>query len=151
MPNLYKCGVGAPKLQSKTVSPSTSAQTIKPDSNYDGLSQVTVNAIKYDENNPRVEGTAKSYSGNIVWVGSIDNYLLLKLKDTDKKIKLITSGSALNNYKIYIDGVQVDTFNVTKDSPVTKTYALSKNDQFQVTVGYPLQGDITVQWDYKIW
>lgn len=35
----------APSLQSKTVSPSTSSQTIKPDSGYDGLSQVTVNAM----------------------------------------------------------------------------------------------------------
>ena len=32
-------------LQSKTVSPSESAQTIKADNGYDGLSQVTVNAV----------------------------------------------------------------------------------------------------------
>lgn len=38
-------GASGAVLQSKTVSPSESAQTIKADNGYDGLSQVTVNAV----------------------------------------------------------------------------------------------------------
>ena len=38
-------GSGSVSLQSKTVSPSERTQTVKPDSGYGGLSQVTVNAI----------------------------------------------------------------------------------------------------------
>ena len=41
----YNEATGGPTLQSKIVSPSESTQTVSPDSGYNGLSKVTVNAI----------------------------------------------------------------------------------------------------------
>lgn len=45
------------KAQQKTVTPTTSAQTILPDADYNCLSQVTVNAIPYVESDNSAGGT----------------------------------------------------------------------------------------------
>lgn len=49
-------GTEGAKPQSKTVTPSTTAQTILPDSGYNYLSQVTVNAIPYVESDNSAGG-----------------------------------------------------------------------------------------------
>lgn len=50
--------------QTKTVTPSTSSQTVLPDSGYDYLSQVTVNAIPYTE-------TDNAAGGKTVSIGTV--------------------------------------------------------------------------------
>lgn len=51
------------KVHAKTVTPSTSAQTVLPDSGYDYLSQVTVNAIPYVEAQNSAGGTTVTIAG----------------------------------------------------------------------------------------
>ena len=51
------------KVQAKTVTPSTSAQTVLPDGGYDYLSQVTVNAIPYVETDNSAGGKTVTIAG----------------------------------------------------------------------------------------
>lgn len=57
-----------PVLQGKTVTPTTSAQTVKPDSGYDGLSQVTVNAIP--SNYEDVTDETNAYTEKLATLGA---------------------------------------------------------------------------------
>lgn len=63
-------GVYAPKLQSKSVTPTKSAQSVKPDSGFDGLSQVSVGAIPYNyiDTSDATADTYDIYSGQTAYV-----------------------------------------------------------------------------------
>lgn len=51
------------KVHSKTVTPKTTSQTVLPDTGYDYLSQVTVNAIPYVETENSAGGTTVTIAG----------------------------------------------------------------------------------------
>jgi hypothetical protein len=52
-----------PKLQSKSATPSETAQTIKPDTGYDGLSQVSISAIQTETKTVTKNGTVTPTAG----------------------------------------------------------------------------------------
>ena len=79
-------GGGSPKLQTKTVSPSTSSQNITPDSNYDGLSKVTINAM------PTGSLNEISVNSNGLITSSIGTSGYLP-SGTNKTLQLSTQGS----------------------------------------------------------
>lgn len=79
-------GGGSPKLQAKTVSPSTSSQNITPDSGYDGLSRVTVNAMPTGSLN----GIGINSNGLITSSVGTSGYLS---SGTNKTLQLPTQGS----------------------------------------------------------
>lgn len=62
MSNVINMSGGAADLQSKTVNPSTSQQVVRPDTGKDGLSQVTVNAMKLQSKSNTPEFLPTTYS-----------------------------------------------------------------------------------------
>lgn len=116
---LPDAGSNEPVLQEKTATPTTSSQTISPDSGYDGLSEVT---IVGDENlvaeniamGVDIFGVTGTYAGGKVAVGTF--------QPTDKIAganKLIASISGLGFTPSYILITARSTANLTTTNTVT--------------------------------
>lgn len=94
-----------PTLQSKTISPTTSSQTISADNNYDGLSQVTINAVTNSIDSNITAGNIKKDVSILGVTGTYDN-------SSDLGTKTITENGTYNASSDSLDGYSSVTVNV---------------------------------------
>ena len=125
-------GGGSPKLQDKIITPSTSSQIVTPDSNYDGLSKVIVNAMPTGVlNNPTINSNGL-ITANVGTSGYLSS-------GTNKTLQLSTQGSKTITPGRYnqtaVDSGKYTTgaIRVSGDSNLTASNIKSGIDIFGVT------------------
>lgn len=94
MSNVINMSGGAADLQSKTVNPSTSQQVVRPDTGKDGLSQVTVNAMRLQNKSNTPASLPTTYSPDSGYDGLSR---LTVLKPPDLVAENILTGSSIFN------------------------------------------------------
>ena len=94
MSNVINMSGGAADLQSKTVNPSTSQQVVRPDTGKDGLSQVTVNAMKLQSKSDTPASLPTTYSPSS---GNDGLSYVTVLKPPDLVAENILTGSSIFN------------------------------------------------------
>lgn len=112
-------GSSSPTLQTKTVTPTTSSQSVTPDSGYDGLSKVTVNAIP---SNYIVPSGTKTITSNGTY--DVTSYASATVN--------IASGSSNNNCEAYIVDASNPVVNFNTTSGTIKVYGYGQG----ATSGY---------------